>query len=89
MTNLWSPIDGVVLPPENGVLHGAHNVKVPWMTHWGFLWSKHIYQMVKDALLDHAEGQRTLQTNGADAGATTDVGKSMSPEVGRKTTSRS
>lgn len=63
VTSLWSPIDGVVLPPESGVLHGARNVKVPWMTHWGFLFSRHIYQVVKDALLDHGEGQKTLDAS--------------------------
>jgi triacylglycerol esterase/lipase EstA (alpha/beta hydrolase family) len=67
VTSLWSPVDGVVLPPESGVLAGARNVKVPWTSHWGFLWSKHIYDMVKDALLDHAEGQRLLATDGSDA----------------------
>ena len=61
VTSLWSPTDMVVLPPESAVLAGATNIKVPWTTHWGFLWSKHIYQMVKDALLDRAEGQRTLE----------------------------
>jgi triacylglycerol esterase/lipase EstA (alpha/beta hydrolase family) len=61
ITSLWSPIDGVVLPPENAVLAGATNIKVPWTTHWGFLWSKHIYGLVKDALLGVGEGQRTLE----------------------------
>jgi triacylglycerol esterase/lipase EstA (alpha/beta hydrolase family) len=61
VTSLWSPTDMVVLPPESAVLAGAVNIKVPWITHWGFLWSKHIYRMVKDALLDRAEGQRTLE----------------------------
>lgn len=60
VTSLWSPTDLVVVPPESAVLAGATNIKVPWITHWGFLWNKHIYQMVKDALIDHAEGQRTL-----------------------------
>lgn len=63
ITSLWSPTDLVVLPPESAVLAGAVNIKVPWITHWGFLWSKHIYGMVKDALLDRAEGQRTLEVS--------------------------
>lgn len=62
ITSLWSPTDGVVLPPENAVLAGARNVKVPWTTHWGFLWNQHIYTVVKDALLGHGAGQRTLDT---------------------------
>jgi triacylglycerol lipase len=60
VTSLWSPTDLVVVPPESAVLVGATNIKVPWITHWGFLWNKHIYHLVKDALMDHAEGQRTL-----------------------------
>ncbi|MEA3137361.1 MAG: triacylglycerol lipase [Thermoplasmata archaeon] len=60
VTSLWSPTDLVVLPPESAVLAGATNIKVPWTTHWGFLWNKHIYHLVKDALTGHAEGQRTL-----------------------------
>ena len=67
VTSLWSPTDMVVLPPESAVLAGAVNIKVPWTTHWGFLWSKHIYQMVKDALLDRSEGQRTLEVGSADS----------------------
>jgi len=64
VTSLWSPIDGVVLPPENAVLPGARNVKVPWTTHWGFLWSQHTYHLVRDALLGHGAGQRTLDGPG-------------------------
>lgn len=62
ITSIWSPTDGVVLPPESAVLPGARNVKVPWTTHWGFLWNQHIYTVVKDALLGHGEGQKTLDT---------------------------
>lgn len=61
VTSLWSPVDGVVLPPESAVLTGAVNIKVPWTTHWGFLWSKHIYGLVKDALVGGGEGQKTLE----------------------------
>lgn len=63
ITSLWSPIDGVVLPPENAILAGAHNVKVPWLTHWGFLWNSRVYGLIRDALLDNAArptSQRTL-----------------------------
>jgi triacylglycerol esterase/lipase EstA (alpha/beta hydrolase family) len=65
VTSLWSPIDGVVLPPESAVLTGAVNIKVPWTTHWGFLWSKHIYGLVRDALIGAGEGQRTLEQAGS------------------------
>jgi triacylglycerol esterase/lipase EstA (alpha/beta hydrolase family) len=64
VTSLWSPMDLVVLPPESAVLAGAVNIKVPWTSHWGFLWNKHVYTLVKDALTGHAEGQRTLDTDG-------------------------
>jgi triacylglycerol esterase/lipase EstA (alpha/beta hydrolase family) len=67
LTSLWSPTDMVVLPPESAVLAGATNIKVPWITHWGFLWNKHIYQLVKDALTGHAEGQRTLDQSDGNA----------------------
>ena len=60
VTSLWSPVDGVVLPPESAVLPGARNVKVPWTSHWGFLWNQAIYTVVKEALLGHGEGQSTL-----------------------------
>lgn len=63
IVSFWSPIDTVVLPPENAVLAGAHNIKSPWMTHWGFLWSKHVYGIVKDVLLEgpaHATKQAVL-----------------------------
>jgi len=66
ITSLWSPVDGVVLPPENAILPGARNVKVPWTTHWGFLWNQHVYDLVRDALLGHGEGQKTLDTGGPD-----------------------
>jgi triacylglycerol lipase len=68
VTSFWSPTDGVVLPPENAVLAGAHNIRIPWTTHWGFLWSGHVYALVRDALLDHATpvgGQRTLDDSPA------------------------
>lgn len=52
MTSFWTPTDGVVLPPENAILTGARNIKVPWLTHWGFLWNPRVYSMIRDALLD-------------------------------------
>lgn len=50
VTNIWSPIDGIVLPSENARLPGAHNIKMPWSTHWGFLWRKDVYEAVREAL---------------------------------------
>lgn len=62
ITSFWSPVDGVVVPPENAILAGAHNVKVGWLTHWGFLWNSHVYSLIRDALLDvqDTRGQATL-----------------------------
>jgi triacylglycerol lipase len=79
VTSLWSPTDMVVLPPESAVLAGAVNIKVPWTTHWGFLWSRHIYHLVKDALLDHAEGQRTLDQTDGPGSATSGARASKAP----------
>lgn len=60
MTSFWTPTDGVVIPPENAILTGAHNIKVPWLTHWGFLWNPRVYGMIRDALLDGRDDQATL-----------------------------
>lgn len=49
--NIWSPIDGVVLPSQNAHLPGSHAVKMPWVTHWGFLWRRDAYDVVRDCLL--------------------------------------
>lgn len=52
VTSFWSATDTVVLPAQSAVLPGARNVQVPWMHHWGFLWSSSVYNLVRDALLD-------------------------------------
>jgi triacylglycerol esterase/lipase EstA (alpha/beta hydrolase family) len=53
-TNFWSPVDGVIIPAQNSILHHprARNVKVPWMHHWGFLLSPAIHRQVAQALRD-------------------------------------
>jgi triacylglycerol lipase len=53
--NLWTRTDVIVVPPENAVLDGARaanvvNVRLDWSTHWGFLWRKQVYQLVRDDL---------------------------------------
>lgn len=48
--NLWSPIDGVVVPSQNSRLVGSTAIKLPWTTHWGFLWRKDVYEAVADCL---------------------------------------
>ncbi len=60
VTSFWTPTDGVVVPPENAILTGANNIKVPWLTHWGFLWNPRVYSMIRDALLDGHGTQATL-----------------------------
>ena len=50
VTNIWSPIDGVVVPSQNSKLPGSIDVKVPWATHWGFLWRRDVYDHVKSLL---------------------------------------
>lgn len=50
LINFWSPVDGIVIPAENSRLRGAHNVRVDWMHHWGFLVSSTMYEQVKTAL---------------------------------------
>lgn len=47
--NIWSPLDGVVLPHHNSKLSGSTAVRV-MATHWSMLWSKDVYQHVHDAL---------------------------------------
>ncbi|MGB0651813.1 MAG: esterase/lipase family protein [Thermoplasmatota archaeon] len=51
-TNFWTPLDGIVIPHHNAVLPGAHNIKVPFATHWSLLWSRAIYEQVREALLE-------------------------------------
>ncbi len=48
--NLWSPIDGVVIPSNNSKLAGSHSRKLPWTTHWGFLWRSDVYATVHECL---------------------------------------
>lgn len=48
--NLWSPIDGIVVPSHNSKLPGSHAIKIPMTTHWGFLWRKDVYEIVRDCL---------------------------------------
>lgn len=51
-TNLWSPIDGIIWPHHNSRLPGSRAVKLPTATHWGFLWRRDAYELVKAALED-------------------------------------
>lgn len=51
-TNLWSPLDTIVLPSSNSKLPGSHAIKIPLCSHWGFLVRKDVYGYVRDALLD-------------------------------------
>lgn len=50
--NFWCPIDGVVLPSQNSKLAGTEAVKMPFVTHWGFLWRSDVYELLKAALED-------------------------------------
>ncbi len=50
VVNLWSPMDGIVIPAANSKLEGARNVKVDWVHHWGFLISSTVYDKVKRIL---------------------------------------
>ncbi len=69
--SFWSQFDGVVIPSENAILPGAHNVKVPWVGHWGYLWRQDIYRLVRDALEEEG-AQATLDRGyGATQGAAT------------------
>lgn len=51
-TSIYSETDGVVLPPSSAVLDGAENVRVPRLTHWGFLWRPRVYEVIRSAI-DH------------------------------------
>lgn len=48
--NLWSPIDGIVWPHHHARLPGSTEVRLPWTTHWGFLWRRDVYETVRDCL---------------------------------------
>lgn len=50
--NIWSPIDTIVLPSQNSRLPGSHAIKVPFCSHWGFLFRKDVYEWVQKALTD-------------------------------------
>lgn len=50
VTSFWSLTDGIVLPPENAQLTGANNIKVSWITHWGFLWNRKVFDQIREAL---------------------------------------
>ncbi len=50
ISNVWSPIDGIVLPSHNSKLPGSRAIKVPATTHWGFLWRSDVYDTVKCCL---------------------------------------
>ncbi len=51
VVNIWSPIDGIVVPSHNSKLPGSRAIRMPLVTHWGFLWRKDVYETVK-AVLD-------------------------------------
>lgn len=48
--NLWSPIDLVVVPSQNSKLAGSKAIRMPLVSHWGFLWRRDVYEMVRDIL---------------------------------------
>lgn len=50
--NLWSPLDTVVLPSHNSKLSGSRAIKFPFTHHWGFLWSRAVYDVVVQGLTD-------------------------------------
>jgi triacylglycerol esterase/lipase EstA (alpha/beta hydrolase family) len=49
-TSIYSPTDGVVVPPASAVLEGAANVKLRGLTHWGFLWRPKVYKAIREAI---------------------------------------
>jgi len=48
--NLWSPIDGVVIPSHNSKLAGSRAIKMGRTTHWGFLYQRNVYETVRECL---------------------------------------
>jgi triacylglycerol lipase len=52
-TSVYSKTDGVVIPSASALLEGAHNVEIPFLTHWGFLWDRNVYQIIREAV-DHS-----------------------------------
>lgn len=59
--SIYSQTDGVVVPPASAILLGAHNVEVPWLTHWGFLWDTRVYKHIRDAI-NHGPGDYPFYT---------------------------
>ena len=61
-TSIYSPTDGIVVPPSSALLDGANNVKLAGLTHWGFLWRPKVYKVIRDALEhDYAKPRRVKQ----------------------------
>lgn len=50
--NLWTPIDGIVWPHHNSRLPGSREVRLPWTTHWGFLWRRDVYEALRECLTE-------------------------------------
>lgn len=55
-TSVYSRMDGVVMPWQNARLPGARNVEIRFVTHWGFLWDRQVYKLIRDAI-DHSPGK--------------------------------
>ena len=54
-TSIYSPTDGVVIPPSSAHLRGARNIEVRFVSHWGFLWRSRVYDYIREAI-DHKHG---------------------------------
>lgn len=54
-TSVYSRTDGVVIPSSSAILEGARNVEIPFLTHWGFLWDRAVYRVIREAV-DHGPG---------------------------------
>lgn len=59
-TNIWSPLDTVVLPSHNSKLPGSRAIKLPTQSHWSFLWSRVVYDTVVAALTDSLPAKKTV-----------------------------
>jgi triacylglycerol lipase len=51
-TSIYSPTDGIVVPPSSAIMKGARNVRVTGLTHWGFLFRRKVYAEIRKTL-DH------------------------------------
>lgn len=51
-TSIYSPTDGIVIPPDSAIMKGARNVRVTGLTHWGFLFRRKVYDEIRKTL-DH------------------------------------